>query len=237
MSNIDEVKSAYDQLATTYDASRYRKTIRQWQDKLERNFVCQHVKPGSRVLEVGCGTGRITNELLGIAESITAVDVSDEMLNVLRSKLGQPEHLTLIRSSLYDIPKQLRQADFDVCICLRTLPHLYEIDKALKILVDSITPGGQAVFDFWNNHSLLGFGRKLLGRKHKIPTFHRTYRQMRQLIDGAGIEVVQELPLWIYPRIGKFSFDGINHSFVRKHAYSVVFDTRKKTEPAILSLK
>ena len=227
MRDIDEVKSAYDQLAHNYDASRYRKTIRQWQDKLERNFVSQYVKPGSRVLEVGCGTGRITNVLLGIAESVTAVDVSDEMLKVLRSKLGQPEHLTLIRSSIYDIPKQLLQADFDVCISLRTLSHLNEIEKALEIMVGTIMPGGQALIDFWNNQSVLGFGRKLLGRKHKIPTFHYKYSLMRQLMKGAGIEVVHELPLWIYPRIGKFAFDGLNHSFIRKHAYSVVFDTRK----------
>jgi len=223
----DKVISAYNNLATTYDDDRYKKSSRRWQDKMERSFVCQHVKSNSKLLEVGCGTGRITRELLRTSKSVTAVDVSGEMLKVMRSKLSFPNNLQTIETSIYDLPEQSILSDYDVVIGLRVLPHLEDTAKALNNMVRTLVPGGQAIFDLWNNQSLLGLGRRLLGRKHRIPTFHHTYNQMHQLIKEAGLEIINELPLWIYPRVSRFSLDGINRLFVKKYAYAVVFDTRK----------
>ena len=39
---------------------------------------------GKRVLDVGCGSGMYTLRLARMAQSVTAVDVADEMLRLLR---------------------------------------------------------------------------------------------------------------------------------------------------------
>ena len=46
-------------------------------------------KLSGRVLEVGCGTGRLTVPLLPAVSDLTAVDVSEDMLGVLRRRLGE----------------------------------------------------------------------------------------------------------------------------------------------------
>ena len=55
----------------------------------------QYVKPGNRVLDFGCGPGFFTREFakrVGDTGMVLAVDVQEEMLRILREKLG-PEGL------------------------------------------------------------------------------------------------------------------------------------------------
>jgi ubiquinone/menaquinone biosynthesis C-methylase UbiE len=46
------------------------------------------IKPGLKVLEIGCGTGRVLKPLLESGASIIGVDISHEMLVLARNKLG-----------------------------------------------------------------------------------------------------------------------------------------------------
>jgi ubiquinone/menaquinone biosynthesis C-methylase UbiE len=55
----------------------------------------RYVKPGNRVLDFGCGPGFFTREFakrVGDTGMVLAVDVQEEMLRILREKLG-PEGL------------------------------------------------------------------------------------------------------------------------------------------------
>ncbi|MCP4038304.1 MAG: class I SAM-dependent methyltransferase [bacterium] len=45
-------------------------------------------KPGDRVLEVGCGTGTVTQLLLGRGADVTAIDQSPEMLEQAKQRLA-----------------------------------------------------------------------------------------------------------------------------------------------------
>jgi 2-polyprenyl-3-methyl-5-hydroxy-6-metoxy-1,4-benzoquinol methylase len=227
MEDVGQTKQAYDKLAFSYDAVRYRKESMRRRGQMESDFILNSIRPGSRVLELGCGTGRITTLLLGAAESVTAVDISGEMLKVLRSKLGILSNLELIESDLFQLEDRLSLRTFDTVVCMRMLPHIRDVHSALVALTKFISPGGQMLFDLWNNHSLLGLGRKLLGHRHQIPTFHHPYDLMLQAIHSAELEVEQEYPLWVYPRLGRLSLDGINHRVLRRWAYSILFDARK----------
>lgn len=42
---------------------------------------------GKRVLEVGAGTGRLTVKLVKLGAKVTAMDVAEEMLSMLKSKV------------------------------------------------------------------------------------------------------------------------------------------------------
>jgi len=232
MGDISQTKEAYDRLATSYDAVRYRKESMRRGHKLECDFIRGSIGRGSRVLEVGCGTGRITNVLLETAESVTAVDISGEMLKVSRSKLGRRNNLELIHSDLFQLENRLPLRTFDTVVCMRVLPHIRDVDSALETLTHFMSPGGQVLFDLWNDHSLLGLGRNLLRRRHRIPTYYHRYDQMLQLIQSAGLDIKRELPMWIYPPLGRLSLEGLNHRVLRRWAYSTIFDARK---PAIES--
>ncbi len=46
----------------------------------EIEFLAPYLKPGMSLLELGCGTGRLTRRLLSFGCAVTAVDNSEEML-------------------------------------------------------------------------------------------------------------------------------------------------------------
>ncbi len=230
MDEITQIKQAYDRLATSFDSVRYRKESMRRHHQLECDFIRESIEPGSRILEVGCGTGRITSVLLEIAESVTAVDISGEMLDVLRSKVGRRNNLELIESDLFRLEKRLPLRTFDTIVCLHVLPHIRETSGALRTLSHFVSPGDQVIFDLWNDHSVLGLARKLLRRRHQILTFHHPHDQMLDLIQSAELDIRREMPLWRYPRLGRYSFDGLNHSVLRRFASSTVFDARKRAD-------
>ncbi len=67
--------------------------------------------PGSRVVEIGPGTGQATGRLLDAGSSVTAVELSNEMALELRAKLGHRD-LEIIVGAFEDVT--LERASFDL---------------------------------------------------------------------------------------------------------------------------
>lgn len=119
-------------------------------------YVDEAKDAGGRVLEVGCGTGRI---LLPIARSgcaIEGVDSSAEMLERCNAKLQkEPDdvrrRVTLHRADArtFDIGRQ-----FDLVIApFRVMQHLTTIEDQLAFLHSAarhLRPGGRLTFDVFN---------------------------------------------------------------------------------------
>lgn len=78
----------FDPVADNYD-DWYETEIGHVADQLER---AQAVKlfqpPGMRVLEIGCGTGQYTAWLAGQGYQVTAVDISEKMMERAREKIA-----------------------------------------------------------------------------------------------------------------------------------------------------
>lgn len=56
-------------------------------NRLRRRFVrALDVRPGHRVLELGCGTGQVTAQILAAGAQVTAVDALPEMLDTARRR-------------------------------------------------------------------------------------------------------------------------------------------------------
>lgn len=65
-------------------------------------IIAERVKPGQRVLEIGCGTGGLTRKLAGRGAQIEAIDVSAAMIDAAREKLGQEGLLDQVRFTRLD---------------------------------------------------------------------------------------------------------------------------------------
>ena len=77
---------------------------------------------GSRVLDLGCGTGLELEEYftLNPGANVTGVDLSREMLNALKAKFPG-KNLTLIRASYFDTPFGEKQ--YDAAVSVESLHH------------------------------------------------------------------------------------------------------------------
>ena len=77
---------------------------------------------GSRVLDLGCGTGLELEEYfrLNPGAAVTGIYLSEAMLNALKAKFPE-KNLTLIRASYFDVP--LGMGVYDAAVSVESLHH------------------------------------------------------------------------------------------------------------------
>ena len=89
-------------------------------------------KRNNKVLDLGCGDGILTQELLKIDESISAtlVDGSEEMLSKAKGKLAGAEGINYVRASFQELSqKNMVLANFDFVVSSLAIHHLNMKEK------------------------------------------------------------------------------------------------------------
>lgn len=97
------------------------------------------ITPGVSVLDVACGTGVLIPDYLtrGVS-SVTAVDISSEMIALAQQKFTQPNvHFLCADVECTSFPTQ-----FDRIVIYNAWPHFFEPQKLIKKLADDLNPGG-----------------------------------------------------------------------------------------------
>ena len=84
---------------------------------------------GKRVLDVGCGDGTYTQELLGMgAAYVLGVDAADEAIQLATKRAGETANLAFRVMNIEDLPTLGEH--FDVAIVRGLLHHLYDAGPA-----------------------------------------------------------------------------------------------------------
>ena len=100
------------------------------------------VSPDMTMLDFGCGTGLITLLFESGVSSITGVDSSQGMLDVLNEKISQAE-MTTINTEKID-PEQLDalSGSYDLVMCNMTLHHVEDVEVLLNQFYQVTAPEG-----------------------------------------------------------------------------------------------
>lgn len=117
-----KIKKAYNLWASTYDGNENKTRDL---ELLAAKAILTSSSYG-HILELGCGTGKNTLWLKDKADSLIALDFSEEMLAVARSKISSDK----ILFSFADLNKEWNVEDgyFDLISCSLTLEHISNID-------------------------------------------------------------------------------------------------------------
>ena len=102
--------TAFDQVAEAYDEARRGYPAGLVDVAFERG----RLEPGSRVLEVGCGTAKLTESLVARGLLVDAVDPGPNMVAVARRRLGATDAVTFHISRFEDVslPREAFDAVF-----------------------------------------------------------------------------------------------------------------------------
>lgn len=114
------------------------------------------VKPDDRVLEIGCGVGRLTRPLAARAAGVQALDVSEEMLRRARELNPQLDNVTWIAGTGTDLAR-IGNASVDACVSHVVFQHIPEVAVILGYVREIgrvLAPGGWAAFQVSNDPRL-----------------------------------------------------------------------------------
>jgi ubiquinone/menaquinone biosynthesis C-methylase UbiE len=196
MSRDADTASYYDDFSAHYDHGRDR-GYHALVDRLESELVLEHAS-GKRVLEVGCGTGLLLERIAPHAQRAVGVDLSTGMLAHARAR-----GLDVVEASATALP--FPDHSFDVVYSFKVLAHVPDLRRALAEVQRVLVPGGIAVLEFYNRHSLRYLSRKIAGARRigashteaDVPTRWMTPREVQdelpprlRLVALRGVRVV-----------------------------------------------
>ncbi len=124
-------KEGYARYAATYD-----KGEKYW-DSFEKQYLKPYIElvKGKKTLDAGAGTGRLSVRLAKAGAQVTALDISPEMLAILKSKNPDVE---TVEGDLEDMP--FEDDSFDMVFSSLALVHLKKIepflDECYRVLKD-----------------------------------------------------------------------------------------------------
>ncbi|MBE6643982.1 MAG: class I SAM-dependent methyltransferase [Ruminococcaceae bacterium] len=147
----------YDLLAPFYDEINSDVDYSSWADFIERVIEQSYTdgKP-ELVLDLGCGTGRMTLELAKRGYDMTGIDYSAEMLDIAKNaaeSLGLGDKILWLSQDMCDFELY---GTVDVTVsCLDCINHITDlklIDKCFKLVHNYLVPNGLFIFDINGKH-------------------------------------------------------------------------------------
>jgi SAM-dependent methyltransferase len=132
------------------DPAAYHTFMGRWSERLAQPFLAvATIPPGSRVLDVCCGTGVLTKALAEGGAQVVGIDASAEYLDGARLTRSHPA----ITYEAGDC-RQMRFLDgsFEACVSSLALDVIPEVEQVVAEMKRVTRPGGivaSAVHDFW----------------------------------------------------------------------------------------
>jgi ubiquinone/menaquinone biosynthesis C-methylase UbiE len=142
----DEVRSAWDALATFWDERVEAGAT--WQGHLIQPAVERllRLEPGERVLEIACGNGAFARRMSDLGASVLATDFSEGMLERARSHGGDVEY-RLADATRTEALLALGEArSFDAVVSNMAIMDMESIEPMAEAAARLLKPGGRFVF-------------------------------------------------------------------------------------------
>jgi len=194
-------KSAYQQPdeANTYDAVRFKSLKGRWEDRLEKAAILKALKgvpAGARILDLPCGTGRITEFLLKQGYRVMGADISEQMMAHASKQLAGYSNLEgLQQADAESLP--FADAEFDAVTSIRFSNHVPP-EVRLKVLKEMRRVSkGDVIISYCNPNTLSALKRRIkaLIRKPNAPWNPATRSQVNKEAASAGLVVAAAHPI------------------------------------------
>lgn len=158
-------------------------------EKVGRIFEASSLTEGDKVLEPGCGSGRLTRliaDITGESGRVVAADISSKMLDQARLRVQSLTNVTLVLGAVEDVTSEW--GIFDVVLCHNVFPHFDDKSLAISILGNALKPRGRFIVSHFMNSSEVNS----LHRKTNPAVAHDflpDHDQMKKLFESSGMFV------------------------------------------------
>ena len=99
-------------------------------------------QPGERILDLGCGTGHLTNAIATSGAKVIGIDSSDSMINAAHANYPDREFVVADAKN-FSFPQK-----FDAIFSNATLHWIIEPEKVISCIAQALKPSGRFVAEF-----------------------------------------------------------------------------------------
>ncbi|PJF22664.1 MAG: hypothetical protein CUN56_04840 [Phototrophicales bacterium] len=197
-----------------YEGSNYRTDFweghgRDYEDQVERSVLRRWLPPkGKRVLEIGAGFGRLTNEFKGF-QQVVVLDYSFSQLQYAREHYGDAGFV-YVAADAYNLPFQV--GVFDAATMIRVIHHFANVPLVLQGIRRTLAPRAMFILEYANKRNLKAMLRYALRQQDWNPytldpvefvklnfDFHPQY--IEQALNQNGFHTQKRVPV-SYLRLG-----------------------------------
>jgi SAM-dependent methyltransferase len=189
---------------------------------IDQRFVLRHCAMPGRLIDLGCGTGRLLVPLAQRGYSVLGVDLSPEMLRIAAEKAAMAGvRVDLLRANLTELDA-VGDGHFDYAACLfSTLGMVVGAAQRRRVVEHAfrlLRPGGRLVvhvhnrwWNFWDPTGRRWLVADLFGRGvgpergDRVMPVHQgvagltlhlfTRREVVRLLRGAGFRILEVMPI------------------------------------------
>ncbi|MFA5197461.1 MAG: methyltransferase domain-containing protein [Patescibacteria group bacterium] len=140
---VNKTRDDYNKVADHFSSTRYAFN---W-SRVAKTIEKMQIKPGSKVLDLGCGNGRVIDVLKKYSVVYTGLDISKNLIKLAQKKYPEERFIVgdLLKTPFSD-------KEFDCVLSLATLHHIPSSEQrlnALKEIYRILKPGGTTLVTVW----------------------------------------------------------------------------------------
>lgn len=178
--------------------------------KKEMNFVMKFITPNTKkVLDVGCGTGRVLDEYCkqGKDFEIYGIDIAEKMVEICNKKRQGCSNIKDIR--VCDISKEIipYNINFDIVSAIRVFKYNKNWRQIFKKLITRCSMGGIVIFTIPNRQSinrLAGFANIVLRKDNNYYIYRSSYTELKKICDNLDCQIIE---ISSFSKIPDFFYD------------------------------
>ena len=201
---LEKTKKDYNLIAEDFSKTR-------WNIWSEFNIFRDYVKQEDKVLDAGCGNGRLLELFKDKIIDYTGIDISEKLIELAKKKY--PQNAFLIADNLnLPFPNDNFDKVFSVAV-LHTIPSRELREKALSELKRVLKPKGLLILTVWDSwrkdtfplllkscftkligKSKLDFGDAFVPWANKTERYYHffTKKELQSLIQKSGFKIIKK---------------------------------------------
>lgn len=193
--------------------------------------------PGSIVLEIAAGTGRVTRhirERIPPSAKLIASDISEDMLAVAKKKLS---HLDIDWQNIDAQQLPFKDNSIDLVVCCFGYMFVPDKPKAFAEVYRVLKQGGLFLFTTWDKleHNAASYSSRSIAMKYLEKPLPASYDLATSMSDEAGIAPLLEdagFAKMSIDKVGLFAVSRTAKEAAKGLAAGVIYEEIKKRNPA-----
>ncbi len=168
---LDIVQKNYENIAQEFNETRKKEL---WQ---ELKNLTKDIKIGAKVMDVGCGNGRIIDALIDKKTKYLGIDQSQNLVELARENYGNLPNTKFCIGKIQEL-NLIKELNFDYVFAIAVLHHIPGTNlqiEALKQLKNKVTKNGKIIISVWRlwnkpkyRQLIIKFGLLKIIRKNKM---------------------------------------------------------------------